>query len=291
MWANKTNISIFSFGGPHCMLLPDCLFCKPLLWVPLSLWVLFSKDNTYLGSLLLPPDQALGHWRFFLELSKGCLWQSIGGSVVEFSPPTRETRVRFPANAYWPGTLHTFSLFCLVHSQVRILRGSGHQEQEKENWKPRGGSEQKTKVTTQLELCKALRCLDIWSSIWLLAAQQLPRWWVRTFQCVSISVGLRFRIFGLVSFQFFSQKVLATQRAIRSLIRTLELGWRMGHNPPGSKNQDSSWGPTDPPVSGEAPAAQGRGKPEGRNPWGQERGCKDGSCAVVARGLWVCALW
>ena len=25
--------------------------------------------------------------------------QSIGGSVVEFSPATRETRVRFPANA------------------------------------------------------------------------------------------------------------------------------------------------------------------------------------------------
>ena len=33
---------------------------------------------------------------------------SIGGSVVEFSPATRETRVRFPANAGW-----TFELICI----------------------------------------------------------------------------------------------------------------------------------------------------------------------------------
>ena len=35
--------------------------------------------------------------------------QGIGGSVVEFSPPTRETRVRFPANAYTFRTVLGFS--------------------------------------------------------------------------------------------------------------------------------------------------------------------------------------
>ena len=51
---------------------------------------------------------------------------------------------------------------------------------------------------------------------------------VGSYLSMCISVGLRFRIFGLVTFQFFSQKVLATQRAIRSLIHTLELGLTNG---------------------------------------------------------------
>lgn len=35
----------------------------------------------------------------------------IGGSMVEFSPPTRETRVRFPANARWFARVHSFGAF------------------------------------------------------------------------------------------------------------------------------------------------------------------------------------
>ena len=209
-----------------------------IAWLAVSLSAFQSVSSIFqrqhlFGSLLFPHHRRLVIVEILSgELSKCRLWQSIGGSVVEFSPPTRETRVQFPANAGCPSTFHTSSLFCLVHSQVRILRGSGHQEQEKENWKPRGGSEQKTvRRWGQLGLCKALRYLGIWSSIWWLAAQQLPRWWVPTCQCVGVSVGLRFRIFGLVTFQFFSQKVLATQRAIRSLIHTLEHGLTNGPQP------------------------------------------------------------
>ena len=39
---------------------------------------------------------------------------SIGGSVVEFSPTTRETRVRFPANAAF--------LYCYLESTLAQLR-------------------------------------------------------------------------------------------------------------------------------------------------------------------------
>lgn len=40
---------------------------------------------------------------------------SIGGSVVEFSPATREARVRFPANAKRPGLYFLFLLSYYQH--------------------------------------------------------------------------------------------------------------------------------------------------------------------------------
>lgn len=51
----------------------------------------------------------------FSRLQKEIAQGGIGGSVVEFSPATREARVRFPANAthffFSPGALHKISHF------------------------------------------------------------------------------------------------------------------------------------------------------------------------------------
>ena len=51
------------------------------------------------SSLLTLKQQLGGSW-WFLILGHSSLYVArIGGSVVEFSPATREARVRFPANA------------------------------------------------------------------------------------------------------------------------------------------------------------------------------------------------
>ena len=44
--------------------------------------------------------------------------QSTGGSVVEFSPATREARVRFPASALF--FLFLFFVFCFALNDVNL---------------------------------------------------------------------------------------------------------------------------------------------------------------------------
>ena len=62
-----------------------------------------------------------------------CNQQSIGGSVVEFSPATREARVRFPANAMFFCTGHeTFmGVVCYLytlHTNITIVCRSCYQQ-------------------------------------------------------------------------------------------------------------------------------------------------------------------
>ena len=55
-----------------------------------------------------------------------CNQQSIGGSVVEFSPATREAQVRFPANAMFFCTGHErfmTAVYCLhaFHTNITVV--------------------------------------------------------------------------------------------------------------------------------------------------------------------------
>ena len=46
---------------------------------------------------------------------------SIGGSVVEFSPATRETGVRFPANALFSSIILITDCYIISYKNVRAL--------------------------------------------------------------------------------------------------------------------------------------------------------------------------
>lgn len=76
---------------------------KPLLRAPVKsnqLCLPKAMVEAHSGTSLFPRHRSpvsLGALPW--EPSKTSTAEGIGGSVVEFSPPTRETRVRFPANA------------------------------------------------------------------------------------------------------------------------------------------------------------------------------------------------
>ena len=59
--------------------------------------------------------------------------------------------------------------------------------------------------------------------------------------------------------------------------------WATTHQ--GARIKTAAAVPLDPPVSGEASAAKGREKPEGRNRSDRSGDAKTGSCPVVARCL------
>src|SRR4029434_1846675 len=78
------------------------LSCKKILWYideVAQMWPFWGFSFFDHSSLLTLKEQVGGSW-WFLILSHSSLYVArIGGSVVEFSPATREARVRFPANA------------------------------------------------------------------------------------------------------------------------------------------------------------------------------------------------
>lgn len=110
MWADKTDILIFSFDCPHSMLLPDCeslsqAFASGACQSVSSVFQIQRGKPILELFCLATPGSSVALEMLSGELSETWTGRSIAGSVVEHSLPTRESQPRFPANA------QCFSLF------------------------------------------------------------------------------------------------------------------------------------------------------------------------------------
>ena len=137
VWADNADIFIFSLECSHFTLLHDC---SPS-WQAFAPSACQSVNSVFQTQRCKPLSESLLFARrgcrsrfgdSFRRAVRTSNERGIGGSVVEFSPPTRETRVRFPANAscscYF--FIPDFSLlgFACSTRQVQLCRGSTHKE-------------------------------------------------------------------------------------------------------------------------------------------------------------------